>query len=157
MAVKFGNAFGGQVVLFTTSSGKVADGKRLGAHEVVLSKDEEAVKKHAGSFDFILDTVSARHDANVYLELLKRDGTLAAVGVPPELTVAPFALIRRRRSLMGSLIGGIPETQEMLDFCAERGIACDVEVISMNQINQAYERMLKSDVKYRFVIDHGVE
>ncbi len=153
MAVKFGNAFGAHVVLFTTSSGKVADGKRLGAHEVVLSRDEEAVKKHANSFDFILDTVSARHDVNVYLELLKHDGALTLVGIPPELTVVPFALIRKRRSLMGSLIGGIPETQEMLDFCAERGIVCDVEVIPMNQINEAYERMLKSDVKYRFVID----
>jgi uncharacterized zinc-type alcohol dehydrogenase-like protein len=153
MAVKFGNAFDAHVVLFTTSPGKVADGKRLGAHEVVLSKDEEVMKKHGGSFDFILDTVSARHDVNVYLELLKRDGTLTVVGVPPELTVAPFALIRKRRSLMGSLIGGIPETQEMLDFCADKGITCDVEKIPMSKINEAYERMLKSDVKYRFVID----
>jgi alcohol dehydrogenase (NADP+) len=155
MAVKFGQAFGAHTVSFTTSPGKVKDGKFLGADEVVLSKDEEAVKKHESSFDFILDTVSARHDVNLYLELLKRDGTLTMVGVPPELTVAPFALIRRRRSLSGSLIGGIPETQEMLDFCADHGIACDVEVISMGQINQAYERMLKSDVKYRFVIDQG--
>jgi alcohol dehydrogenase (NADP+) len=155
MAVKFGHAFDAHVVLFTTSPGKTADGKRLGAHEVVLSKDEEAVKKHAGSFDFILDTVSARHDVNVYLDLLKRDGTLTLVGVPPELTVAPFSLIRERRALTGSLIGGIPETQEMLDFCAEHGIACDVEVIAISQINEAYERMLRSDVKYRFVIELG--
>jgi len=157
MAVKFGNAFGAHVVLFTTSPGKMADGKRLGAHEVVVSKDEEAVKKHTSSFDFIIDTVSARHDVNVYLDLLKHDGTLTLVGIPPELTVAPFALIRRRRSLMGSLIGGIAETQEMLDFCAERGIVCDVEVIAMSQINEAYERVLKSDVKYRFVIEMGRE
>jgi alcohol dehydrogenase (NADP+) len=155
MAVKFGNAFGAHVVLFTTSPGKTADGKRLGAHEVVLSKDEDAVKKHSNSFDFIIDTVSARHDVNVYLELLKHDGTLTLVGVPPELAVTPFSLIRKRRALMGSLIGGIPETQEMLDFCAEHGIACDVEVIAMDQVNEAYERMLKSDVKYRFVIDHA--
>jgi uncharacterized zinc-type alcohol dehydrogenase-like protein len=154
MAVKFGHAFGAEVVLFTTSPGKTADGKRLGADEVVLSRDQDAVRKHASSFDFIIDTVSARHDPNLYLELLKHDGTLTLVGVPPELKVAPFSLIRRRRALMGSLIGGIPETQEMLDFCAEHGIACDVEVIAIDQINEAYERMLKSDVKYRFVIDH---
>jgi uncharacterized zinc-type alcohol dehydrogenase-like protein len=155
MAVKLANAFGAHVVLFTTSPSKVKDAKRLGAHEVVLSKDDEAVKRHRSTFDFILDTVSASHDVNVYLELLKRDGTLTVVGVPPEMSVAPFSLIRRRRHLMGSLIGGIPETQEVLDFCAEHGIACDVEVIPINQINEAYERMLKSDVKYRFVIDMG--
>ncbi len=154
MAVKFASAFGAQVVLFTTSPGKTEDAKRLGANEVVLSPDEEAVKKHGSSFDFILDTVSAKHDLDVYLDLLKRDGTLTLVGVPPEpVPVAAFSLIRRRRSLTGSLIGGIPETQEMLDFCAERGITCDVEVIPLNKINEAYARMLKSDVKYRFVID----
>jgi uncharacterized zinc-type alcohol dehydrogenase-like protein len=133
----------------------VKDAKRIGAHQVVLSNDEEAMKQQGSSFDFILDTVSASHDVNVYLELLKRDGTLTLVGVPPEMSVTPFSLIRRRRNLMGSLIGGIPETQEVLDFCAEHGIACDVEVIPISQINEAYERMLKSDVKYRFVIDMG--
>jgi alcohol dehydrogenase (NADP+) len=153
MAVKFADAFGTEVVLFTTSPDKTADAKRLGADEVVLSKDEEAVKQQGRSFDFIIDTVSASHDVNRYLDLLKRDGTLTLVGLPPGLSVAPFSLIRWRHNLMGSLIGGIPETQEMLDFCAERGIACDVEVIPIAQVNQAYERMLKSDVKYRFVID----
>jgi uncharacterized zinc-type alcohol dehydrogenase-like protein len=156
MAVKFANAFGAHVVLFTTSPGKAADAKRFGAHEVVLSRDEEAVKEHTSSFDFILDTVSAKHDLNAYLELLKRDGTLTLLGIPPEpVPVDAFPLVRRRRSLAGSLIGGITETQEMLDFCAEREITCDVEIIPMEKINEAYERMLKSDVKYRFVIDIG--
>jgi uncharacterized zinc-type alcohol dehydrogenase-like protein len=154
MAVKFAHAFGAHVVLFTTSPGKTADAKRLGAHEVVVSKNEDEMKKQANSFDFIIDTVSAKHDLNAYLSLLKRDGTMTLVGAPPEpVPLEAFSLIQRRRQLAGSLIGGIKETQEMLDFCAEHGITCDIEKIGMEQINDAYERMLKSDVKYRFVID----
>ncbi|HMG04816.1 MAG TPA: NAD(P)-dependent alcohol dehydrogenase [Chthoniobacterales bacterium] len=154
MAIKFAHAFGAHVVLFTTSPSKTAGAKRLGAHEVVVSKNEDEMKKHTDSFDFIIDTVSAKHDLNAYLSLLKRDGTMTLVGAPPEPTpVQSFSLIHRRRQLAGSLIGGIKETQEMLDFCAEHGITCDIEMISINQINEAYERMLKSDVKYRFVID----
>jgi uncharacterized zinc-type alcohol dehydrogenase-like protein len=154
MALKFANAFGAKVVLFTTSPGKTEDAKRLGAHEVVISKNEEEMKKHEKSFDFIIDTVAAKHDLNAYLVLLKRDGVLTLVGVPPELPpVSAFSLIMPRRQLAGSLIGGIAETQEMLDFCAEHGITCDVEMIPISKINEAYERMLKSDVKYRFVID----
>ena len=154
MAVKFANAFGVHVVLFTTSPGKAQDGLKLGAHEVVVSKNEEEMKKHAYSFDLILDTVSAKHDLSAYLALLKRDGTMTLLGAPPEpAPVDAFGLIRRRRRLAGSLIGGIAETQEMLDFCSERGITCDIEMIPMDKINEAYERMLKSDVKYRFVID----
>ncbi len=154
MALKFANAFGAHVVLFTTSPGKTEDAKRLGAHEVVLSKNEEEMKKHANSFDFIIDAVSAKHDLGAYLNLLKRDGVLTMVGVPPEpVPVNVFSLIMPRRQLAGSLIGGIAETQEMLDFCAEHGISCDIELIKIDKINEAYERMLKSDVKYRFVID----
>jgi uncharacterized zinc-type alcohol dehydrogenase-like protein len=154
MGVKFARAFGANVVLFTTSPGKVADGKRLGAHEVVLSKDEAQMAAHAGSFDFILDAVAATHDLNAYFNLLKRDGNLVLVGAPEKpLPVAAFPLIMRRRSFSGSLIGGLPETQEMLDFCGQHNITSDVEMIRMDQINEAYERMLKSDVKYRFVID----
>jgi uncharacterized zinc-type alcohol dehydrogenase-like protein len=154
MGVKFANAFGAHVVLFTTSPGKAADAKKLGAHEVILSKNEDEMKKHEKTFDFILDTVSAQHDLNTYLSLLKRDGTLTLVGAPPEpVPVEAFSLIHRRRRLAGSLIGGIAETQEMLDYCAEHGIVCDIELIKIEQINEAYERMLKSDVKYRFVID----
>ncbi|ACB75404.1 NAD(P)-dependent alcohol dehydrogenase [Opitutus terrae] len=154
MAVKFAAAFGANVVLFTTSPGKTADAQRLGAHEVVVSKDEAQMQAHAGSFDFILDTVSAKHDLNAYINLLKRDGNLVLVGAPSEpLSVAAFPLLMRRRSFSGSLIGGLPETQEMLDFCGEHNITSDVEMIRMDQINEAYERMLKSDVKYRFVID----
>jgi uncharacterized zinc-type alcohol dehydrogenase-like protein len=154
MGVKFANAFGAHVALFTTSPNKAAEAKKLGAHEVILSKNEDEMKKHEKSFDFILDTVSAPHDLNPYLSLLKRDATMVLVGAPPEpLGVESFSLIHRRRRLAGSLIGGIAETQEMLDYCAKRGIVCDIEKISMNQINDAYERMLKSDVKYRFVID----
>jgi alcohol dehydrogenase (NADP+) len=156
MALKFANAFGAEVVLFTTSPGKTKDAKRLGAHEVVISKNEEEMKKHEKSLDFIIDTVSAKHDLNTYLVLLKRDGVLTLVGAPPELApVGAFNLIMPRRQLAGSLIGGIAETQEMLDYCGERGITCDVEMIPMSKINEAYERMLKSDVKYRFVIDMG--
>ena len=154
MGVKFANAFGAHVALFTTSPGKAADAKKLGAHEVILSKNEDEMEKHAKSFDFILDTVSAPHDLNAYLSLLKRNGSLVLVGASPDpMSVDAFSLILRRRRLAGSLIGGIAETQEMLDYCAERGIVCEIEKISMSQINEAYERMLKSDVKYRFVID----
>jgi alcohol dehydrogenase (NADP+) len=154
MGVKFASAFGAHVVLFTTSPGKTEDAKRLGAQEVVVSRNEDEMQKHANSFDFILDTVSANHDLNAYLALLKRDGTLTLVGAPPNpVPVAAFSLIAPRRQLAGSLIGGIPETQEMLDYCGARGITCDIEMISIDKINEAYERMLKSDVKYRFVID----
>jgi alcohol dehydrogenase (NADP+) len=154
MAVKFANSFGAHVVLFTTSPGKAEDAKRLGAHEVVVSRDAEALKKHARSFDFILDTVSAPHDLNAMLGLVKRDGTLALVGVPPvDPSLKVGNLIFQRRQLGGSLIGGIRETQEMLDYCAEHGIVSDIEIIPMQKINEAYQRMLKSDVKYRFVID----
>lgn len=154
MGVKFARAFGAHVVLFTTSPNKVEDGKRLGAHEVVVSKDAAAVAKHASSFDFILDAVSADHDINAYLSLLKLDGSLVLVGAPEKpLPVAAFNLLLPRRHFSGSAIGGVAETQEMLDFCAEHEIVSDVEVIRIDQINDAYERLLKGDVKYRFVID----
>ncbi len=154
MGVKFARAFGAHVVLFTTSPGKAADAKRLGAHEVVVSTDAAQMTAQAGTFDFILDAVSASHDLNAYINLLKRDGNLVLVGAPEKpLPVAAFPLIMRRRSFSGSLIGGLPETQEMLDFCGEHNLTCDIEMIRMDQINEAYERMLKSDVKYRFVID----
>jgi alcohol dehydrogenase (NADP+) len=154
MGVKFANAFGAHVVLFTTSPNKVEDAKRLGAHEVVISKNDAEMLKHAGSFDFILDTVSAEHNLNVYLDLLKLDGTLTLVGASPTpIPLAVGSLLFRRRRLAGSIIGGIRETQEMLDFCAEHGITSDIELIKIQQINEAYERLLKSDVKYRFVID----
>ena len=154
MALKLAHAFGATVVQFTTSPSKRADALRLGADEVVLSNDPEQMKAHAGSFDFILDTVSAPHDLNVYLQMLKRDGTMTLVGLPETPpTIHGGALIFGRHSLAGSLIGGIAETQEMLDFCAEHGIVADIEKIRIQDINEAYERMLKSDVKYRFVID----
>jgi uncharacterized zinc-type alcohol dehydrogenase-like protein len=154
MGVKFAHAFGAHVVLFTTSPGKVEDGKRLGAHEVVVSKNADEMKKHAASFDFILDCVSAQHDINAYLSLLKLDGTLTLVGAPEKpLPVAAFNLLLPRRSFAGSGIGGIAETQEMLDFCAERGITSDAEVIPIQKVNEAYDRLAKGDVKYRFVID----
>lgn len=154
MGVKLAHAMGAHVVLFTTSPGKKEDAARLGASEVVVSKDPQQMAKHAGSFDFILDTVSAQHDMNAYLDLLKRDGTLTLVGAPEKpLPIAAFSLIFKRRQFAGSLIGGIPETQEMLDFCGQHGIVSDIEIIPIQQINPAYERMLKSDVKYRFVID----
>lgn len=154
MGVKFARALGAHVVLFTTSPGKVEDGKRLGAHEVVISKDEKEMAKHKSSFDFILDAVSADHDINAYLSLLKLDGTLTLVGAPEKpLPVAAFNLLLPRRHFAGSAIGGIAETQEMLDFCAEHGIACDIEMIGIHQVNEAYDRLLKGDVKYRFVID----
>ncbi|HTD24669.1 MAG TPA: NAD(P)-dependent alcohol dehydrogenase [Terriglobales bacterium] len=154
MGVKIANAMGAYVVLFTTSPNKKEDGLRLGAQEVVVSKNQNEMDKHLNSFDFILDTVSAQHDINAYLALLKRDATLTLVGAPPEPpAVQAFSLVFKRRSFAGSLIGGIAETQEMLDFCAKHSLTADVEVIPIQQINQAYERMLKSDVKYRFVID----
>ena len=154
MGVKFARAFGAHTVLFTTSESKVADGKRLGADEVVVSRSADAMAKHAGSFDMILDTVSADHDLNAYLALLKLDATLVMVGAPPApQAVSVFSLLMPRRNLSGSLIGGIAETQEMLDFCGKHGVQCDIETIRMDQINDAYERMLRSDVKYRFVID----
>ena len=154
MGVKFARALGAEVVLFTTSASKVADGERLGAHEVVLSKDPEAMAKEQGRFDFILDAVAANHDINTYLGLLKREGTLVQVGAPEDpMPVSVFSLIFKRRNFAGSLIGGIAETQEMLDFCGEHGITSDIEMIRMEEIETAYTRMLRSDVKYRFVID----
>lgn len=154
MALKLAHAFGARVVQFTTSESKRADALRLGADEVVMSNDATQMQAHAGSFDFILDTVSAPHDINAYLQMLKRDGTMTLVGVPDQPpAISPMSLIFGRKSLAGSLIGGIAETQEMLDFCAEHGIVSDIEKIDIKDINEAYERMLKSDVKYRFVID----
>jgi uncharacterized zinc-type alcohol dehydrogenase-like protein len=154
MAVKFAHALGAHTVVFTTSPGKTADAKRLGADEVVISKDPSQMQKHASSFDFILDAVSAEHDINAYLALLELDGTLTLVGAPEKpLPVAVFNLLLPRRQFAGSAIGGIAETQEMLDFCAERGIVSDIEMIKIDQVNQAYDRLLKGDVKYRFVID----
>ena len=154
MGLKFAHAFGARTVLFTTSPGKTEDALRLGADEVVVSKNADEMKKHAGSFDFILDAVSANHDINAYLQLLKLDGTLCLVGAPEHpLPVAAFNLLLPRRQFAGSAIGGIPETQEMLDFCADHGITSDVEMIKIQDINTAYDRLLKGDVKYRFVID----
>jgi uncharacterized zinc-type alcohol dehydrogenase-like protein len=154
MALKFGKALGAHVVLFTTSPNKTADALRLGADEVVVSKNEADVRKQAGSFDLIIDAVAADHDLNTYLNLLKRDGTLTLLGAPPNpAPIAAFSLLINRRQLAGSIIGGIAETQEMLDFCGEHGITSDIELIRIDQINEAYERLLKSDVKYRFVID----
>ncbi|WP_207005639.1 NAD(P)-dependent alcohol dehydrogenase [Trinickia mobilis] len=155
MGVKLARAMGAHVVLFTTSPSKVEDAKRLGAHEVVISKDPAQMQAHANSFDFLLNTVAAQHDLNPFIELLKRDATMTLVGAPGHDHPSPqvFNLIFKRRRLAGSLIGGIAETQEMLDFCGEHGITSDIEVIPMQKINEAYERMLKSDVKYRFVID----
>jgi alcohol dehydrogenase (NADP+) len=154
MGVKLANAMGAHVVLFTTSPNKKEDAQRLGAHEVVVSKNQNEMDRHLASFDFILDTVSAQHDLNAYLALIKRDGTLTLVGAPPQPpSIEVFNLIFKRRQLAGSLIGGIPETQEMLDFCAQHKLTADVEVIPIQKINEAYERMLRSDVKYRFVID----
>ena len=154
MGLKFAKAFGAKVVLFTTSPGKTADALRLGADEVVISKNADEVQKHANTFNFILDTVSAEHDLNAYLNLLKRDGTMTLVGAPEKpAPVKAFSLLFGRRSLAGSPIGGIRETQEMLDFCAEKGITADIELIPMQKIDEAYDRLLKNDVKYRFVID----
>ncbi|MBA1288699.1 NAD(P)-dependent alcohol dehydrogenase [Pseudomonas japonica] len=155
MGVKIAAAMGAHVVLFTTSPNKREDGLRLGAKEVVVSKDPEQMQAHANSLDFILNTVAAQHDLDPFLNLLKRDGTMTLVGAPEHPHPAPtvFNLIFKRRSLAGSLIGGIRETQEMLDFCATHNLVSDIEMIDIQSINEAYERMLKSDVKYRFVID----
>ncbi len=154
MGVKFAHALGAQTVVFTTSPGKKDDALRLGADEVVISKNANEMAKHAGSFDFILDAVAADHDINAYIGLLRRDGNLTMVGAPENpLPVSVFGLIFGRRSLSGSPIGGLPETQEMLDFCGKHNITADVEVIPIQKVNEAYERLLKSDVKYRFSID----
>ena len=155
MGVKFGHAFGAETVLFTTSPSKIADGKRLGADEVVISKDEKQMAKHARSFDLIVNTVAAAHNLDQFISLLKRDGTLVLVGAPehPHPSPTVFNLILGRRSLAGSAIGGIPETQEMLDFCAKNKIVSDIEITPIQKINEAYSRMLEGDVKYRFVID----
>ena len=154
MGVKFARALGARVVVFTTSLNKKEDALRLGADEVVMSRNAEEMQKHAGSFDFILDTIAADHDINAYIHLLGRDGNLTLVGAPEKhLAVSAFALLLGRRSLSGSLIGGIAETQEMLDFCGAHNITADVEVIPIQKVNEAYERLLKSDVKYRFSID----
>ena len=154
MGVKLAKAMGAEVIVFTTSPSKVEDAKRLGADDVILSKDEDQMKRYAGKLHFVLDAVSASHDINAYLSLLRVDGSLALVGAPEHpLPVAAFSLIPYRRSFAGSMIGGIAETQEMLDFCGEHNIVSDIEMIGIQQINEAYERLLKGDVKYRFVID----
>ncbi len=154
MAVKFAHALGAHVVVFTTSPNKKEDALRLGADEVVISRNADEIQKHAGSFDFILDAVSANHDINAYINLLRRDGNITLVGAPEKpLAIAAFGLIMGRRSLSGSPIGGIAETQEMLDFCGQHNITADVEVIPIQKVNGAYQRLLKSDVKYRFSID----
>lgn len=154
MGVKFAHALGAHVVVFTTSPGKKDDALRLGADEVVISRNADEMAKHAGSFDFILDAVAAEHDINAYIHMLRRDGNITMVGAPEKpLSVAVFGLIFARRSFSGSLIGGIAETQEMLDFCSQHNITSDVEVIPIQKINEAYERLARSDVKYRFSID----
>jgi len=154
MGVKFAHALGAHTVVFTTSPNKVEDARRLGADEVVVSRNADEMAKHVGSFDFILDAVSADHDINAYIQMLRRDGNITLVGAPEKpLAVGAFGLLFGRRSLSGSPIGGIPETQEMLDFCGKHNITSDVEVIPIQKVNEAYERLLKSDVKYRFSID----
>lgn len=154
MAVKFAHALGTHVVVFTTSPNKKEDALRLGADDVVVSRNANEMQKHTESFDFILDAVSADHDINTYINLLRRDGNLTIVGAPAKpLAVTAFSLIMRRRSFSGSNIGGIPETQEMLDFCGKHNITADVEVIPIQKVNEAYERLMKSDVKYRFSLD----
>jgi len=154
MGVKFAHALGAQTVVFTTSPGKKEDALRLGADEVVVSRNADEMQKHAGSFDFILDAVAADHDINAYINLLRRDGNITLVGAPEKpLPVNVFGLLFRRRSFSGSLIGGLPETQEMLDFCGKHNITADVEVIPIQKVNEAYERLVKADVKYRFSID----
>jgi alcohol dehydrogenase (NADP+) len=154
MGVKFAHALGAHVVVFTTSPNKKDDALRLGANEVVVSRNADEMKKQAGSFDFILDAVAAEHDINAYIQLLRRDGNITLVGAPEKpLAIPAFGLIFGRRSLSGSPIGGLPETQEMLDFCSAHNITADVEVIPIQKVNEAYERLVKSDVKYRFSID----
>jgi alcohol dehydrogenase (NADP+) len=154
MGVKFAHALGAHIVVFTTSPGKKEDAFRLGADEVVVSRNAEEMQKHTGSFDFILDTVSAHHDINTFINLLRNDGTITLVGAPEKpLAVSSFGLLMGRRNLSGSLIGGIAETQEMLDFCGSHNLTADVEVIPIQKVNEAYERLVKADVKYRFCID----
>lgn len=154
MGVKLSHALGAHTVVLTTSPGKKDDAKRLGADDVIVTKNADEMATHAGSFDFLLDTVSADHDLDALLALLTHDGTLTLVGAPAKpLSVSSFSLLMGRRKLAGSLIGGIRETQEMLDFCGQHGITSDVEVIPVQQVNQAYERLLKGDVRYRFVLD----
>lgn len=155
MGIKLARAMGAHVVAFTTSESKRTEAKSLGAHEVVVSRDPAAMAAHVKSLDLIINTVAASHDLDVYVSVLKRDGTMVLVGVPASPHPSPqvFNLIVQRRAIAGSAIGGIPETQEMLDFCAEHGIVADIEMIRADQINDAYERMLKGDVRYRFVID----
>lgn len=154
MAVKFGRAFGAEVTVLSSSPSKKEDALKLGAHHFALTKDEATMKSLAQNFDFILDAVAAPHDINSYLELLKVDGTLMMVGVPDKpLPLSAFSLIMRRRKIMGSLIGGIKETQEMLDFCGTKEITSEIEIIPIQKINDAYERMIRGDVRYRFVID----
>jgi alcohol dehydrogenase (NADP+) len=154
MGLKFAHSMGAGTVLFTTSAGKVADGQKLGADEVVVTKDPAAVAKHAGSFDFILDCVSAPHDVNQYLDLLRLNGTMCMVGLPETpVAISAFSIITNRRSFSGSMIGGMPQTQEMLDYCADHGIVSEIELTSVDKLGEAYERVVKGDVKYRFVID----
>lgn len=154
MAVKFANAFGAEVTVLSTSAGKEAEAKKLGAHKFVLTTDKAQAKSVKGYFDFIVDTVSAPHDFRFYLGMLRTDGTHILVGLPSQhLEIPPFSIVGGRKSVAGSSIGGIPETQEMLDYCAEKNIVSDIELININYINQAYDRMLKGDVRYRFVID----
>jgi uncharacterized zinc-type alcohol dehydrogenase-like protein len=154
MAVKFAHALGAHVVVFTTSPNKKEDALRLGADDVVISRNIDQMSKHEGSFDFILDAVSAEHDINAYIQLLRRDGNIALVGAPDKPhAVSALSLLFKRRSLSGSLIGGIAETQEMLDFCGKHNITADVEVIPIQKVNEAYERLSSADVKYRFSID----
>jgi alcohol dehydrogenase (NADP+) len=154
MGVKFAHALGAHVVVFTTSPNKKDDAVRLGADEVVISRNADEMQKHTGSFDFILDAVSANHDINAYIQMLRPDGNITLLGAPEKpLALAVFGLLTARRSVSGSLIGGIPETQEMLDFCGAHNITSDVEVIPIQKVNEAYERLLKADVKYRFSID----
>ena len=154
MAVKFAHALGAHVVVFTTSANKKEDALRLGADEVVVSRDADQMSKHVNSFDFILDAVSAEHDINAYIELLSRDGNITIIGAPDKPhAVSAFSLLFKRRSLSGSLIGGIAQTQEMLEFCGEHNITADVEVIPIQKVNEAYDRLSRADVKYRFSID----
>src|ERR1700744_1653733 len=154
MGLKFAHSLGAHVVQFTTSTNKIEDAKKLGADEVVVTKDPDAVAKHAGSFDFILDCVSAPHDANMFLDLLRLNGTMCMVGLPETpMTISPFSIITNRRSFSGSMIGGMNETQGMLDYCADHNIVSEIELINVNQLDEAYDRVVKSDVKYRFVID----
>jgi len=154
MAIKFAHALGAHVVVFTTSPNKKEDALRLGADDVVISRDKYQMRKHRGSFDFILDAVSAEHDINAYIQLLRRDGNITIVGAPDKPhAISAFNLLLKRRSLSGSLIGGIAETQEMLDFCGKHNITADVEVIPIQKVNEAYERLSRADVKYRFSID----